>query len=125
MSLRRVWVGWSVLAMVLALVLAPALGLVHGVLHGDRVHHTHQHTHHADVHSHDDHAAGLEQLFADHSEATDCRVYDQQSHADLAPGIPMLVLPHVPIGFTLRHQAGEALARFAALFEARGPPLGA
>lgn len=71
------------------------------------------------------HAAGLEQLFADHSEATDCRVYDQQSHADLAPGIPMLVLPYVPIGFTLRHQAGEALARFAALFEARGPPLGA
>ena len=52
-------------------------------------------------------------------------MYDQQSHADLAPGIPMLVLPHVPIGFTLRHQAGEALARFAALFEARGPPLGA
>ena len=117
--------GWTVLVMVLALVLAPALGLVHGVLHGDRVHHTHQHIHHADVHTHDDHAAGLEQLFADHSEATDCRVYDQQSHADLAPGIPMLVLPYVPIGFTLRHPAGEALARFAALFEARGPPLGA
>ena len=142
MSLRRVWVSW----LLLALVLAPALGLVHGVLHGGRASHAHPQTHHADAHAHevlegtqqrrvpqthhaDAHAheghsaaALVDQLVPDHDGAPDCRLYDQQSHADLAPGIPMLVLPHVPIGFTLRHQAGEALARFAALFEARGPP---
>lgn len=114
--------------LLLALVLAPALGLVHGVLHGGaRLPSTafsHASSGMAQTHLHQVqhvHQGVVDHLFGAHGLA-DCRLYDQLAHSDMAPGIAMLVLPHVPIGFAVRHQAGEAMARFVALFDARGPP---
>ncbi len=131
MSLRPVFLCW----LLLALVLTPALGLVHGVLHGGRVPHAQ-----TQPQGHQTHAAeGAEQAFADgvsmplagwlverlvpaHGDVPDCRVYDQQTHGDLGTGTPLLVLPAVAIGFTLRHRVGAARARLVAFFDARGPP---
>jgi hypothetical protein len=64
---------------------------------------------------------GIAQLFAGHK-AGDCRLYDQLGHADSLPAMPVLMLPLVPCAFILQFFQGEVLARWAALFDARGPP---
>jgi hypothetical protein len=64
---------------------------------------------------------GVAQLFAGHK-AGDCRLYDQLGHADSLPAMPVLVLPLAPCAFILQFLQGEVLARWAALFDARGPP---
>jgi hypothetical protein len=104
--------------LLLALVLAPFLGQVHRVLHTGAPATALAHA--ADgSHAH----GGLASLFGDHVDGNDCRLYDQLGHADLACGVPApaLPLPVVP-AFVLAWREGEALARFAALFDARGPP---
>lgn len=113
--------------LLLALVLAPALGLVHGVLHGSAGHAPIPHSHATSGMEDNKQSASqgveglVEQLLPAH-ESADCRLYDQQAHGDTAPGMLMLVLPYVPIGFIVRDQAGQGMARFVALFDARGPP---
>jgi len=131
--------------LVAALLLAQLLGLMHGVVHGPQSHfhtHTHSpaHSHaHHDVH-HDDtqhhehisltHAeeqvegegGWLNALFASHDGDSDCRLFDQASHGHAAPTFPMLSLPLVLSSAAFDISRGEALARWAALFDARGPP---
>ena len=110
--------------LVLVLLLAPLLGLMHGVIHFhdssppsatgrsaavQAQAHTHKH--------------GLVDLFAGHGEASDCRVYDQLACGD---GVPESALPALPLllsAFVFLLLAGEVLARRAALFQARAPPL--
>jgi hypothetical protein len=68
------------------------------------------------------HAAhGLTALFGDHTDA-DCRLYDQLSHGPAALCVPALVLPALLPAATFLYLEGEALARWVALFDARGPP---
>jgi hypothetical protein len=92
----------------LALLLGQTLGLVHAVAHGGAP---------AVV-------AGqpLGHLFDDHDDVSDCRLFDQASHADLAPAwalaLPVLQLFAVWIPCPL----GPVLPRQGAPFEARGPP---
>ena len=123
--LARVAGAWW---LVLALVLAPWLGHVHGSLHG-------RHAlgdgaapvsalKSAPVHARSAHKAhhGLDALFGDHGQTSDCRLYDQLGHGDLLVCVPVAALPVVLPAFLLAFLEGEAIARFAALFDARGPP---
>lgn len=125
--------AWGLLA--LALLLAPLLGLMHGVVHGAdgplpghqaHVHDGHDHDHdHAQEHAHE-HAEGhgwLADVFSVHADVADCRVYDQLCHSDAVASPPALLLPVVLSSFVFHFLEGEVLARRAALFEARGPPL--
>jgi hypothetical protein len=116
--------------LVVALWFAGSLGLVHRSLHMPGLaqaavatataharldHYGHQH--HDGAHATD----GLAKLFVDHSDA-DCRLYDQLSHGAGLPGVPMLMLPVLLPSATFAWLQGEALARWVALFDARGPP---
>lgn len=115
-----------------SLLLAQLLGLMHGVVHGPQAHlHSHSHVHH-DGH-HPEHAAlahaeeegdggWLAALFSSHDGDSDCRLFDQASHGQAAPTLPMLSLPLVLSTVAFDISRGEALARWAALFDARGPP---
>ena len=68
-------------------------------------------------------AVGLATLFSSHASDTDCRLYDQASHGSAALHVVALALPVVLPSFVVAIFQGEALARWAALFDARGPPL--
>lgn len=125
---RMVWrAAWAYLA--LALLLAPMLGLMHGVVHGGgAAPHTVQLTSPAGVADSAAHAHGgahgwLADLFAVHADASDCRVYDSLCRSDGVVKAPALVLPLLLVAFVFHFLEGEVLARRAALFEARGPPL--
>jgi len=64
---------------------------------------------------------GLFALFGDHTDA-ECRLYDQLSHGPAALGVPLVILPVMLPTATFAWLEGEVLARWAALFDARGPP---
>ena len=121
----------SLLSLLLAaiLVMTQTLGLVHAITHGSSgsslysqdEFHEHEHEHVAAD------APGTNQflasLFSLHQDVSDCYLYDQASHDG---GLAMAVqsaLPGVPPPLTVAIFQGEALARWAALFDARGPPL--
>lgn len=100
------WLAAGLLAV--ALLLSQALGLVHGVVHGGA----------PTVAS----AQPLEHLFDEHDDASSCRLFDQASHADLAPALA-LVLPVLPLfAVWVPCPVGPVLPRQGAPFEARGPP---
>lgn len=125
MVLRRIAkrAAWGYLALVL--LLAPVLGLMHGLVHGagDSRQVAQGHLAQDDVQA-PSHAHGwLDDLFSAHGNASDCRVYDQLGHSDALAALPLLVLPLVLLPFVFHFLEGEVLARLAALFEARGPPL--
>jgi hypothetical protein len=116
--------------LVVALWFAGSLGLVHRSLHmpglaqaavattiGRAGLDHHGHPHHDGAHATD----GLAKLFGDHSDA-DCRLYDQLSDGAGVPGVPILLLPVLLPSATFAWLQGEALARWVALFDARGPP---
>ena len=114
------------------LVMTQTLGLVHAITHGssgssgsslyfDNEFHDHDHDH--DVAKAPGVNHFLVSLFSLHSDVSDCRLFDQASHDG---GLAMTfksTLPGVPPPLTVAIFQGEALARWAALFDARGPPL--
>ena len=122
--------------LVFALLLAQILGLMHGVVHGG-VHAPHRSQFHMPLHDggqeqqhlHDDgpdagqNAGWLASLFASHEGEPDCRLFDQASHGSAVPAVALLSLPVVPPSLVVAIFQGEVLARWAALFDARGPPL--
>lgn len=124
----------------LALVLAGTLGLVHASVHGlavggpgggegytllarsVRAAHATQLAREAPGHDHA-HGAGLLSMFDMHDDGSNqCRLYDQLASAAALPAPPVLVLPLVLPSATFHFFLGEALARWVALFDARGPP---
>ena len=119
------WLAAGLLAV--ALLLGQALGLVHGVVHGGVPGHDASSVHALRV------AKGaaapgsggeqpLEHLFDEHDDASSCRLFDQASHADLAPALA-LVLPVLPLfAAWVPCPVGPVLPRQGAPFEARGPP---
>ena len=60
-------------------------------------------------------------LFAAHDDDSSCRLYDAVGH-DAAPVHTAQVLPLAVPAFLLAQLQGDCLLRFAALFDARGPP---
>ena len=113
-----------VFGLALALWFASTLGLVHGALHG----------HGAlsapataavqvDAPSDGRAVSDVGTLFDGHDDGgNQCRLYDQLSGGHALPGVPLLVLPLVLPAASFHFFLGEALARWVALFEARGPP---
>lgn len=101
----------------LALLVAPALGHMHRIVHGPQTH-----TPQAQVHAQQPHAHGVADLFAVHDDDSSCRLFDQLTHSDALPGLPVLALPMLLVPFLFRRIEREAVARHAALFDARGPP---
>lgn len=120
------------MALAIALLLAQTLGLMHGLTHGQThgvVKYAEKHAHHGaahlDFHDHQEQSVQgnwLESLFSSHDGEPDCRLYDQASHASAAPAVAPVSLPAVLPSPVVAIFQGEALARWAALFDARGPP---
>lgn len=70
------------------------------------------------------HASGLlALLFDDGHSAGDCLLYDQLSSGPAACGFFTLDLPILMSTAALARREGQALSRWVALFDARGPPL--
>jgi hypothetical protein len=115
----RAWV--STWGLVLTLLWAQSLGLWHGIVHGGHgVGSVHASLAIADAGEAKSHGF-FESLFGDH-ENFDCQLFDQLSHGDALVTAPLLALPlGVPAAHIAR-LAGLAVARWAALFQARAPP---
>jgi len=113
-----------------ALLWAPLLGQLHRITHGPAqagLAAAHQHEDADDSachgHHHPAHAGWLGALFGGHDQGAEgCRLYDQLTQADTLPGVPLLVLPLLLTPLLLRRLDRDAVARRAALFDARGPP---
>lgn len=135
---------WALVAMLaLSLLLGQTLGLVHAVLHGEaigfghRQHAAHAEHQHENQHDHDHGieswqakraepaapGAALEALFGEHEDSSNCRLFDQSSHADVAPGLPLLAMAmRLVCSRLLVGLVEQPLPAAWALFEARGPP---
>ena len=113
--------------LVFVLVMTQTLGVMHTITHGSLGSslqsqddgHDHNHAEaKAPAASH-----FLASLFSSHRDVSDCRLYDQTSHDGAMVTAVQSTLPVVLPPFTVAIFQGEALARWAALFDARGPPL--
>lgn len=121
----RLWPLWLVLSLLLSQTLGQLHAVKHAVKHGGPVAHEHAPSQHVaqDAH-HDQHDDGfLDILFSSHASDSDCRLYDQLSGGQAMPVLVGALLPTVLPSVQVAIFAGEALARWAALFDARGPPL--
>lgn len=112
-----------------ALLLAQALGLMHGVVHAPQAGANgkaalaSQSAFVATTQADRSGGHWVDDIFSSHHGDNDCRLFDQASHGSAAPQLAALALPVVlpPLDVTIFQ--GEALARWVALFDARGPPL--
>jgi hypothetical protein len=111
---------WLVL---LALVAAQTLGLMHRAFHHAGADYPvlriSQHA------VQQDQVAGTQgwiaSLFSSHDDSS-CPLYDQLGQGGMITMPPAIALPLAPTAFVLQWFQGEVLARWAALFDARGPP---
>lgn len=110
------------LALVLcALVVAQALGLMHGVLHGLPAQAGAATSAASAPDASADRATWATDLFAGHADDSTCPLFDPLTPQG-APAVPRVVLPVVLASVFIDCFQGEFLARWAALFDARGPP---
>ena len=98
-----------------ALVMAQALGFMHRVVHGPQAHLSASASVSAAAHG------WVADLFASHDDDSSCRLLDALGH-DAAPVAQVVVLPLALPSFVVATLQGECLARWRALFDARGPP---
>ncbi len=125
MRLRRS--AYIACVLTLALWFASTLGLVHSVVHAPGLAHT-QATAMSKITSTAKAAptsllGSVAALFTDHHDGdAQCRIYDQLSHGTAPIAVPLIVLPLFLPTATFDFFQGEALARWVALFQARGPP---
>lgn len=126
---------WCLAWLLAALVCAQALGFMHRIVHAGHGGHPAragaQAQAHAEPHGHalaaDDRAGApggwIAALFSAHADESGCRLFDGVGQPALslpaAPSMPVLL----PGDARLRLLAGEFVARWAALFDARGPPV--
>jgi hypothetical protein len=102
------------------------MGLLHAVVHGHG--HAHEYTHAEGgeppaLHQEHGDDGVFAQMFSSHEDdSPDCRLFDQSSHCDAMAGLPPVVLPLAIAPFVFSVLAGLAVARWHALFQARGPP---
>ena len=130
--LQRHWSQRLMGVLALVLLLNQTLGLLHGIVHAPSIttavgmHHPHARAG-VDAVAAPDRSAGswFSWLFEGHSRdsgSADCRLFGQSSHCDAMPGVPVLALPLVLQPFVFSVLPGLAVARWHALFQARGPP---
>lgn len=108
-----------VLWLALCMLLAQSLGQLHSVKHGNVGHASRAVS--AIVAICD--GGFLDLLFSSHSSGKDCRLYDQAHDGQGMPSVAAAFLPVLLPSSAVASFQGEALARWAALFDARGPPL--
>jgi hypothetical protein len=113
MALRRpvLWV------LLFALVAAQTLGLLHRTVHSP--------SSVAAAHAGRDAprlGGWVQDLFAAHDGDTSCPLFDQLNASGMVPSVPAVCLPAVLPASVLVGYLGQASARWAALFDARGPP---
>jgi hypothetical protein len=111
MGLRRFGLGF----LLFALLAAQTLGLLHRVVHFPHATASLQPT--------SESRSWAPSLFAAHGDDASCRLFDQLTHGDAAPALAVTAPALVAAFFLLPFFQGEALARWATLFDARGPPL--
>ena len=127
-NLAQLLVFW----LVLSLLLAQTMGQLHAVKHmiqrvgvvavvpGAGGHGGHEAR---DAHDGKNGKSFLDELFSSHGSTADCRLYDHLSDGQSLPLLFAAPLPIVLPSRLVAIFAGDALARWAALFDARGPPL--
>lgn len=112
----------------IALVAAQAFGLMHRVVHGPQAEIAYafeaQHAQNeGDSHDHSQDHGWLAVVFSGHDDGdTACPLFDVLGH-HMAPAVAALALPALLPPLFFQWAEGEALVRWAALFDARGPPL--
>lgn len=120
MSARRC----AAVLLVFALLAAQTLGLLHRHAHASAPAAVAAHA--AGVHCQQAHSPamhGMAAAFAVHDEGSaECRLFDQIARADAAISVLILPAPVPPSLPVLRFSHGEAVSRWVALFDARGPP---
>jgi hypothetical protein len=126
LTIRQV-TGWC---LALALLMVPLMGLMHGIVHGfshgqstaqSQVQATVSQTPAGRSLTHA-HKGWTDALFSSHGKAADCLVFDQLCHADALHFLPLQALPTPLPNIVLVTLAGDFIARWAALYQARGPP---
>lgn len=113
--LLRICLLWLALCMLLV----QSLGQLHSVKHGNAAHVSRAVSATATICD----GGFLDLLFSSHSSGKDCRLYDQAHDGQGMPSVAAAFLPVVLPSSAVASFQGEALARWAALFDARGPPL--
>ena len=132
--------GSVALLVVMCMLVSQALGLVHGLAHSP--HYVHggeprmQAGQHGGKHAdgagvvasksgdHNEAAqSSLSPLFSSHGSDADCRLFDQACHGSTVRSLPLVMLPVLNPLRAIDISRSAALARWAALFNARGPPL--
>ena len=121
-TMLRLWAKLLGAGLLVALLLSQSLGQLHIVKHGGSVG-AHQASAAHATHGTQSAAGFFDALFSSHSTSSDCRLYDQLSGGVAMPAVAHLMVPVVLPSFVVAIFQGEALARWAALFDARGPPL--
>lgn len=112
----------AVLVLLVALVLAQALGWMHRAVHGDTGAGRLAATAAQPATDTELHAPGpLDALFGSHADASDCRLFDVLAQPGCA-SVPVPMAAVVPATAFLLARHGDFVARWSALFDARGPP---
>ena len=106
----------------MSLVLSQSLGQLHSVKHAGQATAVHAVGEQVTQEIHQ-HAGFLDLLFSSHGSASDCRLYDHLTGGQALPLMLAMPLPMVLPSLLVAIFEGDALARWAALFDARGPPL--
>jgi hypothetical protein len=119
---RRPAHGWAWLALALILFGLQTLGLVHRIVHAPSADTVASHAQ-AELRSDGERSDWGAALFPAHGDDSGCRLYDGLGHQVFALPAALVVALILPATAHLRGLAGEFVARRAALFEARGPPL--
>ena len=114
MTLRRALIAW----LAFALVASQSLAFVHRVVHAPWADEAAAHWH-----EHDEERHGVfESLFAHGEEESTCRLLDALGQDASSVSCALAVLPALPAAAVLAALAGDFIARWTALFDARGPP---
>jgi len=113
-----------VFGLALALWFATTMGLMHGTLHGHGVKsQQQQQAASAALPAQQPGASAFDGLFGNHAAGdAQCQLYDQLSGGHAVPTFASVVLPLVLPTAAFHFFEGEVLARWVALFDARGPP---
>jgi hypothetical protein len=119
LSLRRL--QRMVLVLLTALVLVQTVGVLHRVAHAHGTHSTVAVEGATTAASDQDLMACLQRLWGDHSNAVDCKLFDQSCPDALHTPV-LLVMPVMPAISWLAATLHERFALFERFYAARGPP---
>lgn len=120
----RRWLALLMVLMLLSQLLWQTMGQMHGVVHAPGIRALAATPEAHSVHGNLQADAGwVSDMFNSHGDDGTCRLIDQLGCGDALLASPFTLPAVPPVAFALAVASGEALARWAALFDARGPPV--